>query len=79
MLFINIDNQSYDVDSLSADAKAEFACLQFVDAELQRLSVRTAVLQTARTAYGNALKQALPPVTPSLASFTTDKTLKFVN
>ena len=79
MPFINIDNQSYDVDSLSADAKAQFACMQFVDAELQCLSAQTAVLQTASTDYGNALKQVLPSVTPSLASVTTDMAHKFVN
>ena len=34
--------------------------LQFVDQELQRLNAQAAVLQTARLAYANALKEALP-------------------
>ena len=57
---ITIDNQDYDLDSLSDEAKAQLASLQFVDSELQRLTAQTAILQTARMAYANALKAALP-------------------
>ena len=57
---ITIDNQNYDVDSLSDEAKAQLSSLQFVDAELARLNAQAAVLQTARMAYANALKAALP-------------------
>ena len=57
---IKIDNQDYDLDSLSDNAKAQLQSLQFVDAELQRLSAQAAVLQTARIAYVNALKAELP-------------------
>jgi hypothetical protein len=57
---INIDNQEYDLDALSDDAKAQLGSLQFVDAELQRLSAQVAVLQTARLAYSKALQAALP-------------------
>lgn len=60
MTTVTIDNKDYDLDTLSADAKAQLANLQFCDAELQRLSAQTAVLQTARSAYANALKLALP-------------------
>jgi hypothetical protein len=42
---INID---HDLDTFSDEAKAQLQSLQFVDAELARL---TAVLQTARVAY----------------------------
>ena len=57
---ITVDNRDYDFESLSAEAKAQVASLQFVDAELARLAAQTAVLQTARIAYGNALQAALP-------------------
>ncbi|MFZ2220044.1 MAG: hypothetical protein WAV85_15380 [Rhodoferax sp.] len=57
---ITIDNQNYDVDSLSDEAKAQLGSLQFVDAELARLNAQAAVLQTARIAYANALNAALP-------------------
>lgn len=75
MPHINIDNQDYDLDTLSADAKAQLASIQFVDAELQRLTAQTAVLQTARIAYANALKQALAPA----ASVLSGDTIKFTH
>lgn len=57
---IKIDNQDYDTDTLSAEAKAQLASLQMTDTEIQRLNVQLAIAQTARMAYANALKQALP-------------------
>ena len=57
---ITIDNQDYDLDSLKKETKNQHASLQFTDAELARLTAQTAVLQTARVAYANALKAALP-------------------
>ena len=57
---ITIDNQDYDLDSLSDEVKGQLASLQFVDSELARLNAQSAVLQTARVAYANALKAALP-------------------
>ena len=59
---ITVDNKEYDFDSLSSEAKAQAASLQFVDTELARLKAQIAVLQTARIAYGNALQAALPPL-----------------
>lgn len=38
---ITIDNQDYDLDTLSIEAKAQLQSLQFVDAELIRLSLRS--------------------------------------
>ncbi|OIP15762.1 MAG: hypothetical protein AUK51_12455 [Comamonadaceae bacterium CG2_30_59_20] len=61
---ITIDNHSYDLDTLSDEAKAQLQSLQFVDAELARLQAQTAVLQTARMAYSKAL-QAVLPVLPA--------------
>ncbi len=48
---IKIDDKDYDLDTLSDEARAQLTSLQFVDAELARLTARTAVLQTARMAY----------------------------
>jgi hypothetical protein len=68
MATIKIDDKDYNTDQLSDDAKNQLASLQFVDGELQRLQAQAAVLQTARTAYANALKAALPPVQTDLLS-----------
>ena len=57
---IKIDNQDYDLDTLSDEAKAQLKSLQFVDSELDRLQAQAAVLQTARMAYSKALQAALP-------------------
>lgn len=57
---IKIDNQDYDLDTLSDEAKQQLMSLQFVDAELQRLNAQAAVLQTARMSYSKALQAALP-------------------
>lgn len=56
---IKIDDKDYDLDTLSAEAKAQIASLQFVDAEMQRLNAQLAVLQTARAAYAKALGDLL--------------------
>jgi len=59
MTIITIDNKEYDTDKLSEDAKGQLMSINFVDAELQRLTAQAAVLQTARVAYSAALNQAL--------------------
>ena len=58
---LNIDGHEYSFDSLSDEAKAQLASLQFVDQELIRLQGQVAALQTARNAYLAALKAHLPP------------------
>ena len=63
MTTISIDNKSYDLDTLSDEAKAQLASIQFVDAELARLQAQAAALQTARIAYSTVLQAALPTVT----------------
>ncbi len=60
MAKITIDNQDYDTEKLSDDAKAQLISIQYVDQELARLQAQGAALQTARMAYANALKEALP-------------------
>ena len=57
---ITINDKPYDLGSLSSDAKAQLASLQFVDAELARLQAKAAALQTARMAYAKALQELLP-------------------
>lgn len=69
MSTIKIDDQDYDLDTFSGDAKAQLQSLQFVDAELQRLVAQTAVLQTARIAYSKALQQALPSIVGDTIKF----------
>ena len=59
MTIIEIDEKDYEFDSLSEEAKSQLAMLQFVDAELQRVNAKAAVLQTARIAYSKALNDAL--------------------
>jgi hypothetical protein len=57
---ITIDNKPYEIDSLSSEAKAQLASLQFCDQELARLQAQAAAYQTARMAYAKALQSALP-------------------
>ena len=53
------DGKEYDTDHLSEDSKARFASLQFCDAEIRKLQMNLAAMQTAATAYAHALKAAL--------------------
>lgn len=59
MAKINIDNKEYEIESLSEDARAQLASLQYVDAELVRLQAQLAAMQTARNAYASALNSLL--------------------
>ena len=59
---LNIDNKEYDLDTLSNECKAQLASIQFVEQELVRLQAQAAALQTAKVAYLQALKAALPVV-----------------
>ena len=60
MTTFTIDGKEYDLDTLSEEAKAQIASIQFVDGELARLQAQAATLQTARIAYGNELNKLLP-------------------
>ena len=60
MAKISIDNVDYNTDKLSVEAKAQLVIIQYVYQELARLQAQAAALQTARIAYANALKEALP-------------------
>jgi hypothetical protein len=63
MTTIKIDNIDYDLDTLSDEAKAQLASLQFCDQELARLQAQAAAIQTARMAYAKALNESLTPPT----------------
>ena len=59
---LKIDNNEYDIDTLSNKCKAQLAFIQFVEQELVRLQAKAAALQTAKAAYLQALKNSLPVV-----------------
>ncbi|ABM76654.1 Hypothetical protein NATL1_20981 [Prochlorococcus marinus str. NATL1A] len=59
MATITIDDQEYNTDNLSTEAKNQVASLQFVRTELNRLSAQVAVFKTAESAYAKALKSEL--------------------
>ena len=67
MATLTINHKSYDIDKLSDDTKAQLINLQFVDAELARLSATAAVFQTAKTGYFSALKPHLAALDASSA------------
>lgn len=60
MATIKIDDFEYDLESLSEKAKAQLGSLSAVDRRIAMLQEEMAILQTARIAYGNALKDLLP-------------------
>ena len=60
MATVKIDEVEYDSDVLSEEAKQQLGMLQATDQEIARLNVVMAIAQTARIAYANALKEALP-------------------
>ena len=60
MTTIKIDNQDYELNQLSDEAKAQLASMQFCDQELARLQSQAAAYQTARMVSAKALKEALP-------------------
>ena len=69
---ITIDNQPYDLASLSPEAKAELQMLQATEQEIARLNLQLAIAQTARNAYAQALKQKLPtPLEQAMAQGDT--------
>ena len=59
MATITIDGKEYDSDTLSEGATAQLLSLQAVDRRIENLQEELAILQTARIAYGNALKTEL--------------------
>ena len=70
MAQITIDDKEYDTDTMSDHAKATIGSLQFVDAQLQQLRNELAICDTARLAYGRALKRELEKVQPEAETVT---------
>jgi Family of unknown function (DUF6447) len=60
MSIVTIDNQQYDSETLSEEAKSQLQMMVATDQELARLNVQVAIAQTARAAYAAALKASLP-------------------
>jgi hypothetical protein len=56
---ITINEKEYETDALSENALAQLNSLQFTNAEIQRLQMLLASLQTASNAYGQALQDEL--------------------
>ena len=56
---ISIDGVDYAIDSLSEYAKAQLISLQAVDRRIAAVQEELAILQTARIAYSNVVKQEL--------------------
>jgi hypothetical protein len=59
MATVTIDDIEYESDDLSEDARAQLLSLQFVNGEIQRLQAKLAAMQTASSAYNQALGNAL--------------------
>ena len=72
---ITIDNLDYNTETLSDAAKQNLNMLKITEQEIQRLQLQLAIAQTARNAYANALKSALP--TPLDQVQAQGETLKF--
>jgi hypothetical protein len=56
---LTIDGTEYNSEDLTDNGKAQFASLQFLDVQMQKLRNEIAVFQTAKTAYVSALKAEL--------------------
>lgn len=57
---IKIDNQDFDLDTLSEVARKRLEMVMAVDRRLNELQRDLAIMQTARMAYMHALKEVLP-------------------
>lgn len=55
MTTITINNKDYNLADLSPAAQQQLANIKVVDAELQKLQQQTAIYQTARQTYVQAL------------------------
>lgn len=71
---IKINDIEYDLDTLPEQAKQNLQMLQITEQEIQRLQLQLNIAQTARNAYAQALKAALP--TPLEQVMAQGETLK---
>lgn len=57
---LNFDGKTYEIDSLSEEAKQLVGSLRVAEAKLNQLQQETALIQTARSTYIQALAAQLP-------------------
>lgn len=57
---VTVDGATFRVADLSPEAQAQVESLKFVDVEIAKLHAQLAVYATARIAYENALRAAVP-------------------
>lgn len=57
---VTIGGKEYELENLSEEARNQLKNLQFTEAEIRQSKMRLAMLQTARSAYHQALLAALP-------------------
>jgi hypothetical protein len=57
---VKIDGIDYKVEDLSDEAKVQLQSIQVAKAEIKRLKMQLALVQTAQNAYMQALTAALP-------------------
>lgn len=60
MAKVTIDGKQYDTDTLSDEAKNHIQNVQYCEQKMADLQRELAIVQTARNAYAQALKNALP-------------------
>ena len=56
---ITVDGIEYNTEDLSENGKAQFASLQFLEVQMNKIKSEIAVYQTAKNAYVTALKAEL--------------------
>ena len=59
MANISINGVNYNTYDMTDEAKEQVQSLQFTTAEINRLNLSLAAMQTAQQAYGNALHRIL--------------------
>ena len=65
---ITIDGTEYNQEALSDEAKSGLLSMQVCDQKIAALQTDTAIAQTARNAYANALNGLLPKAAPKAKS-----------
>ena len=70
MAKITIDGKEHDTEDFSDQAKATIGSLQFVETKLHQMRNELAIADTARLAYGRALKRELEKVQSSAETVT---------
>ena len=57
---VTIDGTAYNLADLSENARQQLVNLRAAETEIQRLERQLALARTARSAYAQVLRQALP-------------------